>query len=187
MGEKRETIVLGGGCFWCLEPLFVDLRGVESAVVGYAGGRTEDPSYELVCTGMTGHAEVVAVKFDPEVISLRELLEVFFSIHDPTTPDRQGADVGSQYRSTILYADNGQKETAEAVISELQGRGLWPKPIVTRVEALTRFHRAEEYHQQYFKKNPFAGYCQMVIRPKVSKFRQSHAGLLDNSGKDPVS
>ncbi len=172
---KYESIVLGGGCFWCLEPLFADLQGVESAVVGYAGGKKENPSYEAVCSGSTGHAEVVKVTFDPETISLQRILEVFFSMHDPTTMNRQGADVGSQYRSIILYTNEEQKTSADEVIQELNHSGQFSKSIVTQVVPLQEFYPAEEYHQRYFEKNPWAGYCQMVIRPKVSKFQKKFA------------
>lgn len=173
--KENESIVLGGGCFWCLQPLFSDLKGVESVVVGYAGGKKEFPTYEDVCSGTTGHAEVVNVTFDPETISLQHILEVFFSVHDPTTMNRQGADVGSQYRSIILYSNEEQKNVAEAVIQELNKSGQFSKPIVTQVVPLEEFYPAEEYHQSYFEKNPYAGYCQMVIRPKVAKFKQHFA------------
>jgi len=176
--KTREVITLGGGCFWCLEPAFAELQGVEDAVVGYAGGRVENPSYEQVCTGATGHAEVVQVTFNPQAISLPEILEVFFSIHDPTTLNRQGADVGPQYRSIILYHDEQQKETAEQVIRELNEQGTWNKPAVTEVAPLETFYPAEEYHQEYFQKNPYAGYCQVVIRPKVAKFRKQYGDRL---------
>jgi peptide-methionine (S)-S-oxide reductase len=178
----RETITLGGGCFWCLEPVFRELTGVEAAVVGYAGGGVPDPSYELVCSGMTGHAEVVQVTFNPAVISLREILEVFFSVHDPTTPNRQGADVGTQYRSIILYQDQRQKQVAEEVIAEFTEQGLWGAPIVTEVTPLKGFYPAEEYHQGYYEKNPWAGYCQVVIRPKLARFRSKYAGRLKKPG-----
>ncbi|OJX47259.1 MAG: peptide-methionine (S)-S-oxide reductase [Chloroflexi bacterium 44-23] len=173
--EKLETNVLGGGCFWCLEPLFADLKGVESVEVGYAGGKKESPSYEDVCSGTTGHAEVVKVAFDPEEISLQRIFEVFFSMHDPTTMNRQGADIGSQYRSIILYANEAQKNLADEVIRELGQSGQYSKPIVTEVVPLQQFYPAEEYHQRYFEKNPWAGYCQIVIRPKVAKFQKKFA------------
>ena len=173
-----ETITLGGGCFWCLEPVFAALQGVQDAVVGYAGGARPNPSYQQVCTGTTGHAEVVQVTFDPQLISLRQILEVFFSIHDPTTLNRQGADVGSQYRSIILYHTDEQRATAEELIAELTPRGAGDAPIVTEVVALEAFYEAEEYHQEYFEKNPWAGYCQVVIQPKVSKFRKNFGALL---------
>ncbi len=173
-----EKATLGGGCFWCLEPIFAALQGVQDAVVGYAGGKTVAPSYEQVCTGLTGHAEVVQVTFDPAVISYREILEVFFSVHDPTTRNRQGADVGTQYRSIILYHSDSQRQTAESLIAELNQKGIWQKPIVTEVAPFTAFYPAEEYHQEYFEKNPYAGYCQVVIQPKVSKFRKQFAERL---------
>ncbi len=175
---KREMITLGGGCFWCLEPVFRDLEGVEDAVVGYAGGETPNPNYELVCSGMTGHAEVVQVVFDPAVISLREILEVFFSVHDPTTPNRQGADVGTQYRSIILYHNLRQKQVIDEVIAELERQELWDAPVVTEVVPLQGFYPAESYHQGYYEKNPWAGYCQVVIRPKLTKFRSKYADRL---------
>ncbi len=179
---KYETIVLGGGCFWCLEPLFADLQGVESAVVGYAGGKKENPSYEAVCSGSTGHAEVVKVTFDPQTISLKRILEVFFSMHDPTTINRQGADVGSQYRSIILYNNEDQKITTGEVIQELDHSGHFSKPIVTQVVPLQKFYPAEEYHQRYFEKNPWAGYCQVVIRPKVAKFQEKFSEERKSAG-----
>ena len=153
---SNEITTLGGGCFWCLEPIFQDLQGVEDAVVGYAGGQSKSPSYEQVCTGATGHAEVIQVTFNPEIISFREILEVFFSVHNPTTPNRQGADVGTQYRSVILYHNTQQKEIAEEVIAELDQQGLWEQPIVTEVSPLETFYKAEEYHQEYYQKNPWA-------------------------------
>ena len=177
----KETATLGGGCFWCLEPIFEDLQGVEAVVVGYAGGGQENPTYEQVSSGTTGHAEVVQVTFNPRVVSYREILEVFFSVHDPTTRNRQGADAGTQYRSIILYHDAGQRKTAEEVIAEMKKEGVWDKPIVTGVVPLQAFYRAEEYHQAYFRKNPYAGYCQMVIRPKVGKFRMKFGERLKST------
>lgn len=178
----KETITLGGGCFWCLEPIFRELRGVEDAVVGYAGGNVENPNYEMVCSGSTGHAEVVQVTFNPGQISLREILEVFFSVHDPTTINRQGADVGEQYRSIILYHNPRQKQVAEAIIADLEEEGLWNARIVTQLAPLEEFYPAEEYHQGYFDKNPWAGYCQVVIRPKMAKFRSKYAEQLKQQG-----
>lgn len=169
-----EVATLGGGCFWCLEPIFEDLRGVQDVVVGYAGGRTPNPSYEQVCTGTTGHAEVVQVTFDPKEISFREILEVFFGVHDPTTPNRQGADVGPQYRSILLYHSEAQRATAEQVIEELEAAKVWGAPIVTEVAPFEGFYRAEAYHQGYFEKNPSQGYCRVVIAPKVAKFRERY-------------
>lgn len=179
--SKKEIATLGGGCFWCLEPLYADLQGVEDVVVGYSGGSVVDPSYEQVCTGRTGHAEVVQVTYNPDIISYREILEVFFSIHDPTTPNRQGADVGPQYRSVIFYHDNEQRQTAEQLIKQLQKEDIWTKPIVTQVSPFKEFYRAEEYHQEYYKINPNQGYCRVVISPKVSKFRHKYASRLKSS------
>ncbi len=171
---SRETAVLGGGCFWCLEAVYNELRGVETVISGYAGGSVPNPSYEQVCTGRTGHAEVVRVTFDPAEISYRDILQVFFTIHDPTTPNRQGADVGTQYRSIILYADQEQERTAREVIDEITRSGLWSAPIVTEVRPLERFYPAEGYHQNYFERNPYQPYCQVVIAPKVAKARQKY-------------
>lgn len=176
--KQLEVATLGGGCFWCLEAIFTDLKGVEKVISGYSGGHVNNPTYEQVCSKSTGHAEVVQVTFDPGVIGYGELLKIFFSIHDPTTPDRQGADVGPQYRSVIFYHDESQKETAERVIAELTAEKIWVDPIVTRVEPLQEFFVAEEYHQEYFKRNPYQGYCQVVIAPKVTKFRKSFAEKL---------
>ncbi len=162
----------GGGCFWCLEPIFEDVTGVQSVEVGYAGGSVKNPSYEAVCGGSTGHAEVLQIQFDSEKVSYRKLLDIFFQFHDPTTLNRQGADVGTQYRSIILTHNEEQKLTAEEVINEVNQSGVWKKPVVTQVVPLDHFYKAEEYHQQYYKKNPWAGYCQMVIRPKVEKFKK---------------
>jgi peptide-methionine (S)-S-oxide reductase len=173
MQARPETAVatLGGGCFWCLEPVFRDLRGVEQVVSGYSGGHVPNPSYEQVCTGTTGHAEVVQVTFDPRALSFRELLEAFFAIHDPTTRDRQGADIGPQYRSVIFYHSPEQHEVAQQVIAELNAAGLWDGPIVTQVAPAGAFYPAEAYHQEYYARNPRQPYCQVVITPKVAKFR----------------
>jgi peptide-methionine (S)-S-oxide reductase len=171
---ERELATLGGGCFWCLEAVFKDLKGVESVVSGYAGGEVPDPSYEQVCGGRTGHAEVVQIAFDPQLVSYRDLLDVFFTIHDPTTPDRQGADVGPQYRSIILHHGPEQKAAAEQVIADLEAGGVWHAPIVTEVVPLEKFYPAEAYHQDYFEQNPRQRYCQIVIAPKVAKFRKQH-------------
>lgn len=170
--EPREIATLGGGCFWCLEAVYAELAGVERVVSGYAGGRVANPSYEQVCAGTTGHAEVVQIVFDPRVISYRELLEVFFTIHDPTTPNRQGHDVGTQYRSIILYHDEGQRATAEETVARLGAEGLWGAPIVTEIAPLAAFYPAEAYHQDYFKRNPQQPYCQVVVAPKVAKARK---------------
>jgi peptide-methionine (S)-S-oxide reductase len=168
----EETAVLGGGCFWCLEAVYDELKGVISVESGYMGGHVIHPTYQQVCTGTTGHAEVVRITFDNEVISFRDILNVFFTIHDPTTLNRQGADVGTQYRSVIFYMNEEQRDTARQVIQELSAKRLWPNPIVTEVTEAGVFYIAEDYHQEYFKKNPNAGYCQAVIAPKVAKFRQ---------------
>jgi peptide-methionine (S)-S-oxide reductase len=170
-----EVATLGGGCFWCLEAVYEQLRGVEGVVSGYAGGTVENPTYEQVSMGNTGHAEVVQVTFDPQVITYREILEVFFDIHDPTTLNRQGADVGTQYRSVILYHDARQKAMAREVIQELHQAGTWADPIVTDVAPLEAFHEAEAYHQEYFRRNPRQPYCRAVISPKVAKFRKRHS------------
>jgi peptide-methionine (S)-S-oxide reductase len=172
---SAETATLAGGCFWCLEAVYDELKGVQDVVSGYAGGTDPNPTYEAVCRGTTGHAEVVQVTFDPEVVSYREILEVFFTIHDPTTLNRQGSDVGTQYRSAIFYHSPEQRETAERVIAEVEEEGIWGSaPLVTEVVPLDAFYPAEEYHQEYFARNPNQGYCQVVIAPKVSKFRQKY-------------
>ena len=167
----REVATLAGGCFWCLDAVYRDLRGVEKVESGYAGGTAVNPSYEQVCSGRTGHAEVVQVTFDPRSITYRDLLDVFFSIHDPTTLNRQGGDVGTQYRSAIFYHSPEQRETAEETIRELEAEGLWDDPVVTEVTAFTNYYPAESYHQDYFNRNPYQPYCAAVIAPKVAKFR----------------
>lgn len=174
--EHRDTEVatLGGGCFWCLEAVFEQLRGVQRVVSGYSGGSVPNPSYELVCGGNTGHAEVVQITFDPQVITFRQILEVFFDVHDPTTLNRQGADVGPQYRSVIFHHDERQKDVAEEVIRELDAEGRWNGSIVTEVVPLEAFYEAEEYHQEYFRENPRQPYCRAVIAPKVAKFRKQY-------------
>jgi peptide-methionine (S)-S-oxide reductase len=178
-GEQRlETATLCGGCFWCLEAVFERLEGVEKVMSGYTGGRVPDPSYELVCSGLTGHAEVVQITFDPSVLPYRELLEIFFAFHDPTTLNRQGNDVGTQYRSAIYYHSPEQERTAREVIEQLQRDGTWEDSIVTEVTPLDRFYPAEEYHQQYFQRNPTRMYCQAVVAPKVAKLRREYAGRL---------
>jgi peptide-methionine (S)-S-oxide reductase len=174
MEPQRETATLAGGCFWCLEAVFQDLRGVERVESGYAGGRVPDPSYELVCTGTTGHAEVVRITFDPSVIAYRDLLEIFFVVHDPTTLNRQGGDVGTQYRSAAFYHSPEQKAEAERVIAELEAAHVWDDPIVTEVVPLEAFYPAEEYHRDYFRRNPNQGYCRVVIAPKVAKVRKAY-------------
>jgi len=169
---QREVATLAGGCFWCLEAAFQDLRGVERVQSGYAGGRVANPSYEQVCTGTTGHAEVVQITFDPRVVSFDDLLHVFFTIHDPTTLNRQGADVGTQYRSAIYYHTPEQRAAAERVIAELQREHVWDDAIVTELKPLESFYPAEEYHRDYFRRNPNQGYCSAVIAPKVAKVRK---------------
>jgi peptide-methionine (S)-S-oxide reductase len=174
----HETATLAGGCFWCLEAVFDELRGVERVASGYTAGQVPNPSYEAVCTGRTGHAEALQIVFDPAVISYRELLEVFFAIHDPTTLNRQGADVGTQYRSAIYYHTPEQRQIAEALIAELNAQKIWDRPIVTEVVPAPTFYRAEEYHQGYFRSHPEQGYCQVVIAPKVAKLRKHFAAKL---------
>jgi len=169
--DRRETATLAGGCFWCLEAVFAQLRGVERVQSGYAGGRVPNPSYEFVCTGTTGHAEVVQITFDPAVLSFRDLLEVFFTIHDPTTLNRQGADVGTQYRSVVFYHTQEQRSVVEDVIAELAAQHVWDGEIVTEVSPLEAFYSAEDYHDDYYRRNPSQPYCQAVIAPKVSKVR----------------
>lgn len=174
---SSEAATLAGGCFWCLEAVFERLQGVQHVAPGYAGGTVANPSYELVCTGTTGHAEVAQVTFDPAAITFRDLLEVFFSTHDPTTLHRQGADVGTQYRSAIFYHSEEQKRMAEEVIKQLEAEGVW-QGIVTEVAPLEAFYAAEDYHQEYFRRNPNQMYCQVVIAPKVAKFREKFAARL---------
>ncbi len=176
--SKFEVTTLGGGCFWCLEAVYDEVRGVEDVVSGYAGGFVVNPTYRQVCDGRTGHAEVVRVTFDPAVITFREILEIFFAIHNPTTLNRQGADVGTQYRSAIFYHSPEQKATAQAVIGELNAAKIFDKPIVTEVTAATKFYAAEDYHQEYFRKNPYQPYCQVVVSPKVAKLRKSFSAKL---------
>jgi len=182
-GGISEVATLGGGCFWCLEPIFEGLRGVKNVEVGYSGGTVANPTYEQVCSGRTGHAEVVQITYDSAEIPFRKILEVFFSIHDPTTLNRQGADVGTQYRSIILYHDGKQKETAEEVIREINESEQWDGPVVTQVEPFEVFYRGEGYHQEYFQKNPQAGYCRTVIAPKVNKFRTKYQSDLKTIGE----
>lgn len=180
--DAREVATLGGGCFWCLEAVFQEVRGVEGVVSGYAGGRVPNPSYEQVCTGATGHAEVVQVTFDPRAIAFRDLLDVFFAIHDPTTLNRQGADVGTQYRSAIFYHSAEQKAAAEKAIAELQAARVWADPIVTEIVPFTAFYPAEGYHQDYHRRNPNQPYCRVVIDPKLAKFRKDFPGRLRGAG-----
>jgi peptide-methionine (S)-S-oxide reductase len=175
---EREVATLAGGCFWCLEAVFEELRGVESVKSGYAGGSVPNPRYDDVCSGRTGHAEVVQVAFDPAQVSFRELLEVFFTIHDPTTLNRQGADTGTQYRSAIFTHSPEQEQTAREVIRDLEAEAVWDDPIVTQVEPLTHFYPAEDYHDAYYRRNARQPYCQVVIAPKVAKFRQKYLSRL---------
>jgi peptide-methionine (S)-S-oxide reductase len=173
-----EIATFAGGCFWCLDAVFRQLRGVELVESGYAGGSVDDPSYRQVCSGTTGHAEVVQITFDPAVISYRDLLGVFFTIHDPTTPNRQGADVGTQYRSVVFYHSPEQRATAEEVIAELTREGVWDSPIVTEIVEAPKFYSAEKYHQDYYAQNSEQGYCQVVIAPKVAKVRKKYLDRL---------
>ncbi len=176
--SQREVATLGGGCFWCLQPVFQELRGVMKVEVGYSGGTLANPSYEAVCTDTTGHAEVVQVTFDPGVIPYADLLRIFLTVHDPTTLDRQGGDVGTQYRSAIFYHTPDQMKTAQQVIMEIDRTAIWGRPIVTEVTPFSAFYRGEEYHQDYFRRNPTAGYCRVVIAPKVAKFRKHFTAML---------
>jgi peptide-methionine (S)-S-oxide reductase len=173
-----KKLVLGGGCFWCIETIFQDIRGVEYVESGYSGGNTPNPTYQEVCTGKTGHAEVVRITYNPEVISLDQLLTVFFHIHDPTTLNRQGADIGTQYRSVIFYSDENEKNTAIRIMDEITSQKLWNDPLVTELSPLGEFYRAEEYHQNYYKKNPYKSYCSLVIAPKLRKFYRDFPHLL---------
>jgi peptide-methionine (S)-S-oxide reductase len=175
---NNEIATFGGGCFWCTEAVFSELEGVEKVESGYAGGTVPDPTYEQVCSGKTGHAEVVQITFNPRVISYKELLEIFFTLHDPTTLNRQGADVGTQYRSIILYHNDAQKTVAEKAINEVDSSKIWNRPIVTQIKPLEAFYKAEDYNQDYFKKNPAQGYCKIIIAPKVAKFRKEYLELL---------
>jgi peptide-methionine (S)-S-oxide reductase len=176
--SRTEVATLGGGCFWCLEAIYEELRGVEKVESGYSGGAVPNPTYRQVCTGITGHAEVIQVTFDPEVVSFKDILEIFFTIHDPTTLNRQGADIGTQYRSAIFYHDEEQKRVAEEVISELEARHLWDDSIVTEVAPFDAFYRAEDHHQGYYRNNGYQPYCQVVIAPKVAKFRSKYLAKL---------
>jgi peptide-methionine (S)-S-oxide reductase len=181
--EKTQVAVFGGGCFWCTEAVFDELRGVVSVMPGYAGGRVKNPTYEEVCGGDTGHAEVIRIDFDPSQIGFKDLLTVFFATHDPTTLNRQGNDVGTQYRSVVLYADEEQKRQAEEVIKELNETKAFGKPVVTTVERLGEFYDAEDYHQKYYAKNPYQPYCQFMIPPKLKKLHKQFAELLKSHAK----
>jgi peptide-methionine (S)-S-oxide reductase len=180
--NANETATLGGGCFWCLEAVFDELVGVQKVVSGYAGGLTPDPAYEEVCSGLTGHAEVVQITFDPKILSYRDLLMVFFGIHDPTTLNRQGADAGTQYRSVIFYHSPEQQAVAEQVIQTLTQEKVWKNPIMTQLVPAVHFYPAESYHQKYFQRNPAQPYCQVVIDPKLAKFRKSYAKKIRTQG-----
>jgi peptide-methionine (S)-S-oxide reductase len=175
---NTETATLAAGCFWCVEALFDDLKGVSDVASGYAGGHTEDPTYAQVCDGTTGHAEVIQITFDPAEIAFKEILEVFFTVHDPTTLNRQGNDVGTQYRSAVLYHTDEQRRVAEEVIAEITAAGIYDDPIVTEVAAFDKFWPAEDYHQEYFANNPNQPYCAAVVAPKVAKFRQKYLNRL---------
>ncbi len=178
-----ETAVFAGGCFWCIETLFQDLKGVEKVESGYSGGTTPNPTYKEVCTGSTGHAEVIKITFDPSVITYEQLLTVFFHVHDPTTLNRQGADAGTQYRSAVFYADDKQKTSAEKVIADITAQKLWDDPIVTEVTKLGEYYKAEDYHQDYYNNNPNQGYCSAVIAPKVKKFYKEFKDMLKDNVK----
>ena len=176
--QEKEVATLGSGCFWCTEAVFNRIRGVEKVESCYSGGTIENPSYEQVSTGTTGHAEVVQITFNPQVINYEEILEIFFATHDPTTLNRQGADVGTQYRSVIFYHTQQQKQTAEKMIQRLSSEGLWDAPIVTKIEPFKIFYEAEEYHKDYFKRHPEQAYCRLVISPKIAKLQQHYLSKL---------
>jgi len=178
MNTNLRTATLAGGCFWCLEAVYDEIKGVQGVESGYAGGHMDNPTYRAVCNGDTGHAEVVQVHFDPNIVSYRDLLNVFFAIHDPTTLNRQGADTGTQYRSAIFYHDDEQKGIAEELIKDLSAQKIWDRPIVTEVTKLDKFYMAEDYHQEYFARNPYQPYCMAVVSPKVSKFRKHFIEML---------
>jgi peptide-methionine (S)-S-oxide reductase len=177
-GQKPEIATLGGGCFWCLEAVYEQLNGVLQVASGYTGGSVANPTYKQVCSGTTGHAEVVQVTFDPTTVSYKEILGIFFSIHDPTTLNRQGADIGTQYRSAVFYHSDEQKRNAEMLLKELDGAGIWDSPIVTEITPLTTFYPAEDYHQGYYRNHKYQPYCQAVITPKLTKFRKQYLAKL---------
>jgi peptide-methionine (S)-S-oxide reductase len=185
MSEIIETATFAAGCFWCVEAVFQDVRGVQSVESGYTGGKKPEPTYEDVCTGMTGHAEAVRIAFDPQVVSYRDLLEIFWHTHDPTTPNRQGPDVGPQYRSAVFYHSEEQKTAAEEIKRKIEAEGVWPLPITTEIAPFTRFYPAEEYHRNYFKNNPNQMYCTLTINPKVRKFRIAFRDKLKNPDAYP--
>ena len=172
MKDKFEIATFGGGCFWCTEAIFERVKGVQEVESGYAGGHVSNPDYKMVTSGTTGHAEVIQITFDPEVVTYLELLEIFFKTHDPTTLNRQGADVGTQYRSIVLYHNEQQNKLAREVLDELDSEGIWPDPIITEIQAFEEFYSAEAYHQEYFENNPNQGYCRLVITPKLDKFEK---------------
>jgi len=178
MNASLQTATLAGGCFWCLEAVFDDVKGVHGVESGYAGGQVDNPTYRQVCNGDTGHAEVVQIHFDPNIVSYYDLLNVFFAIHDPTTLNRQGNDIGTQYRSAIFYHNDDQKMIAESLIEEFNAQKIWDSPIVTQVAPLDKFYMAEDYHQEYFSRNPYQPYCQAVVAPKVAKFRKHFLEML---------
>jgi len=180
MSNNLAQATLGGGCFWCVESAFLQVKGVEKVQSGYTGGHTENPTYEQVCRGDTGHAEVAQLTYNPEIISYRQILEIFFTLHDPTQVNRQGNDVGTQYRTSIFYHSDEQKQQAEQIIAELEAEDAFAAPIVTEVSPLGKFYRAEDYHENYFARNPENPYCQAVISPKLAKFRKTFSGLLKN-------
>lgn len=175
---KENIAILAGGCFWCLEPVFTQLAGVRKVVSGYTGGFASDPTYKQVCTGTTGHAEAIEIHFDPAIISFEQLLEVFFTAHDPTTPNRQGNDIGTQYRSAVFYLDDEQKTIAEQMIARVDAENWWPDPVVTEVTSASTFYPAEDYHQYYYANNPRQPYCMAVAAPKVAKIRAKYSALL---------
>jgi peptide-methionine (S)-S-oxide reductase len=177
---NEEVATLAGGCFWCLEAVFKQVKGVQRVLSGYTGGHKPNPTYREVCGDQTGHAEAIDITFFPEVISFREILEIFFSVHDPTTLNRQGNDVGTQYRSAIFYHDETQRNVAEQTIKDIDAEHIWDAPIVTEVKPYTKFYSAEEYHRDYFERNPEQGYCRAIIAPKVAKFRKAWANKLMN-------
>src|SRR5205823_13611811 len=178
LGKEREVATLGGGCFWCTEAIFDQLKGVEKVESGYSGGKVPNPSYEDVCTGATGHAESIQITFNPKQISFKDILQIFFTLHDPTTLNRQGADIGTQYRSAIFYHTPEQKSVAEEVIANLNDAGIYDAPIVTELVPAPEFYPAEDYHQEYFERNPAQPYCRAVVAPKVAKFRSKFLAKL---------
>jgi peptide-methionine (S)-S-oxide reductase len=179
--DREEVATLAGGCFWCMEAVFKEVKGVRRVLSGYTGGSKANPAYKEVCAGNTGHAEAIDITFFNDMISFHDILEIFFTIHDPTTPNRQGNDVGTQYRSAIFYHNEAQRAVAEQVIREINGSGIWDAPIVTELKPYTGFYSAEEYHRDYFERNPTQAYCQFVISPKVAKFRQKWANRLKST------